>query len=215
VVENRWLSSIETELKAVSSAILVAAAWFGAGYCKPAVRRIAVLVAVGMTLGCLGDASPLLGRLWPDPQRTLTNMVLFGIGHVAYIRACLRIRQLRGLSNQRTVWWGAIVAWLIVGTVAWYLIAWNGPHHRVMQLPALAYTLLLATTVGVTSGLALHDLRCLPMAIGAVLFLVSDLLLALWIFHDTVYRGFDLVWLCYGVGQMLIVYGSAWAIGDE
>lgn len=203
---------IESELKAGSSVILVAGAWFWAITSSPVLRSAATLIAIGMTLGCLGDASPLLGPLWPDPQRTLANMVLFGIGHTAYIGACLQLRRLEGLTDRRAVWRNAIVLWLILGAVAWYVTARMGPHHRVMQIPALAYTLLLATTVGVTCGLAGQNRRYLPMAFGAVLFLVSDLLLALWIFHDVVYRPFDLVWLSYGVGQMLIVYGSAWAM---
>lgn len=212
VVDNDRLSSIETALKASSSAVLVAAAWFLATTSPPPVHRIAVLIAIGMTLGCSGDASPLLGHLWPDPQRTLTNMVLFGIGHVAYISACAHLRRLDERTHRCVVFWGAIVLWLFIGTVAWYQAAWIGPYHDVMKMPALAYTLLLATTVGVTSGLALQNLRYVPMAVGSVLFLVSDLLLAIWIFHDRFYSPFDLVWLTYGVGQMLIVYGSTWAM---
>ena len=58
------------------------------------------------------------------------------------------------------------------------------------------------------TALAISDRRLTPMAVGAALFLLSDLLLAVWIFHDWVFRPFDLVWLSYGPGQMLIVYGA-------
>ena len=49
----------------------------------------------------------------------------------------------------------------------------------------------------------------IPVALGAILFLASDVLLAIWIFHDITYRPFDLVWLSYGLGQMLIVCGTS------
>jgi uncharacterized membrane protein YhhN len=78
-----------------------------------------------------------------------------------------------------------------------------------MRLPALGYTLLLSATTGVTVAYALADRLFAPVAMGAILFLLSDLLLAVWIFHDIVYRSFDLVWLSYGVGQMLIVIGTS------
>ena len=67
---------------------------------------------------------------------------------------------------------------------------------------------LLSATAGVTVGYARSNRSFVPVAIGAILFLVSDLLLAVWIFHDLVYTSFDLVWLSYGVGQMLIVLGT-------
>ena len=97
--------------------------------------------------------------------------------------------------------------WLLIGGIAWYFAAYTGIQHPVMRYPALAYTLLLSTTAGATTGLSLSNPRVVPVALGAILFLVSDLLLANWIFHGIVYRPFDLVWLSYGLGQMLIVYG--------
>ena len=99
--------------------------------------------------------------------------------------------------------------------ILWYFAAATGTQQLVLRGPALAYTLLLATTLGVMISLAAQHRCCLPLALGAALFFVSDALLAVWIFHSVVYRPFDLVWLSYGVGQMLIVYGAAWAVRDR
>ena len=203
-----WLSALETELKAGSSLMLVALSWLAALFVKRDGRSPLTLIAVGMTLGCLGDASPLLGRLWPDPQRTLGNMVLFGLGHVAYIRAfCLLGGGQLPVTRSR-LWYAVLLLWLAVGTVLWYFAAYWGARHAVMQIPALGYTLLLASTTGVAFGYAMANREFVPLASGAALFLTSDVLLAIWIFHDVVYRPFDLVWLTYGVGQMLIVVGG-------
>ncbi|MCA9213461.1 MAG: lysoplasmalogenase [Planctomycetales bacterium] len=211
VVDTSWLSAIETELKAGSSLVLVALSWAAATFAIRDWRPAATLIAAGMTLGCLGDASPLLGSLWPDPQRTLGNMVLFGLGHVAYIRAFCLIDRAQANQEKRPaikIWYVSLVLWLVIGTVVWYFAAYLGPHHAVMRIPALAYTLLLSSTAGVAFGYALSNRLFALVAIGAILFLASDVLLAVWIFHDAVYRPFDLVWLTYGVGQMLIVVGS-------
>lgn len=209
VAEGAGISSIETELKTGSSLALVAFGWLSVAVTPPAMRSVASLVAVGVTLGCLGDASPLLGSRWPDPQRTLGNMLLFGLGHVAYIRACVLVRRWGRAKCRATLWYGSLAVWLVIGCVLWYFAAYTGTRHPIMRVPALGYTLLLSATTGAAVGYALSDRLFAPVAIGAMLFLTSDLLLAIWIFHDFVFRPFDFVWLSYGVGQMLIVVGTS------
>ena len=181
------------------------AAWWFAYTAAGSYRAIACYVAIGMTLGLLGDASPLLGPLWPDPQRTLTNMVLFGIGHLAYIRASVLVARQSPTTAATAGWYASLLAWLLVGVAVWYFAAWLGTHHVVLKWPALAYTLLLATTAGAALGTSLRHPRFALVAVGATLFVASDALLAVWIFHDYRYPHVDLVWLTYGVGQMLIV----------
>jgi hypothetical protein len=206
---NASLSSLETELKVASSLVLVACGWLALTTVVSAMRPITRLIAVGMTLGFLGDASPLLGSLWPVPQRTLGNMLLFGLGHVAYIRACVLVRRADHNRCDTARWCGSFAVWLAIGAVLWYFAAYTGTQHPEMRFPALAYTLLLSATVGAAVGCALSNRSFVPVAAGAILFLISDLLLAVWIFRDPVQPSFDLVWLCYGVGQMLIVFGSS------
>jgi hypothetical protein len=47
----------------------------------------------------------------------------------------------------------------------------------------------------------------MPLALGAILFLMSDLILAGALFNDLHWPlHHDIVWLTYGTGQMLIVY---------
>lgn len=208
VVDASFFSTFETELKAGSSLMLVALGWLATMCCERRGRTAMALIAVGITLGCLGDASPLLGDLWPDPQRTLGNMVLFGLGHVAYIRAFCLLNDTPPTETTNRRWYVTLALWLAIGGVAWLFSAQLGSRHPIMKLPALGYTLLLSSTTGVAFGFATNNRTFLPIAIGALLFLTSDVLLAIWIFHDTVYRPLDLVWLTYGVGQMLIVTGA-------
>ncbi|MCA9149373.1 MAG: lysoplasmalogenase [Planctomycetales bacterium] len=206
---SQWFAALETEFKAVSSVALVGFAWTFAALALPSERNVARLIAIGMTLGSLGDASPLLGSSWPDPQRTIGNMILFGLGHVAYIRANLRIRQTVQPSVSLQNWRLSLAFAAIVSVASWYFAALSGLLNATMKYPALPYTCLLSVTTGVSIGTAIATRGYWPVALGTVLFLTSDLLLAIWIFHGAVYRTMDLVWLTYGIGQMLIVVGTS------
>ena len=73
--------------------------------------------------------------------------------------------------------------------------------------------LLLAAMAGLAASLALQEARFLPLALGGVLFVVSDTLLG----HRLFQRGHflligDLVWMTYIVGQLLIVFSTATAL---
>ncbi|MGB0384348.1 MAG: lysoplasmalogenase family protein [Ardenticatenaceae bacterium] len=68
----------------------------------------------------------------------------------------------------------------------------------------------LATTTGLATALALQTSAFVWLAIGAALFLFSDLILAAQLFNGLHFRLIgDLVWLTYGPGQMMIVYSLA------
>ena len=74
----------------------------------------------------------------------------------------------------------------------------------------MPYALLLATTAGLALGLALQQAAFFPLALGAFLFLFSDLILAGALFGGREWPlHHDIVWLTYGPGQMLIVYSIA------
>jgi hypothetical protein len=65
----------------------------------------------------------------------------------------------------------------------------------------------------VATGRALQSSAFLPLAVGAGLFFVSDLILATELFTAFRFPAMgDAVWLTYGPGQMLIVYSVASAL---
>ena len=78
---------------------------------------------------------------------------------------------------------------------------------------ALPYALLLATTAGLAGGVGLQAGRFIPVAVGGLLFLTSDLILAAQLFNQAYFPWIsDWVWLTYGPAQMLIVYGLGAAL---
>jgi uncharacterized membrane protein YhhN len=175
-------------------------------------RRYAAWIAVGMGLGTIGDFfNADLLKFIPWKDGTLGAIVAFGLGHLCYMTAIGgELRKCK--APVVTKLFGSVVGWQSIGLVSWYLIVFPATHNKSLIWPALGYTLLLAGTAGMATGLAYHRKRMWPVAIGAGLFLASDLLLAIGMFRGSFPFRSEAVWLTYGPGQMLIVV-SSWLVG--
>jgi len=200
-----------------SSFTLVWAGWVWLANCRgTTAARYALLIAIGMTLGALGDVfmAGLLQSAVPLPDPALGGIAAFGLGHVAYITACWVARRRCDLKSP-AAWWGSVLAWQLVGLVSWYFIVYPTGEEKLLILrwPALVYTLLLACTAGVSMALALQEKRFAILSLGAALFLLSDVVLAWGMFNDPLKYQTLAVWIPYGVGQMMIVYGIVTARG--
>jgi len=170
-------------------------------------RRIALLMTAGMTMGTLGDFFNA-GRMQevlhlPDP--IMGGLTAFLIGHLFYISACILLARNCGYVNRR-IWWSVVGGWQVIAIVSWYLVLFAPETDAVFLWAALPYSMLLAGTAGITCVLALHNWRLTLLAVGGILFLVSDLILGYQITHERIFPNGDPVWLTYGPGQMLIVY---------
>lgn len=194
-----------TWTRLVSSLTLVAAAWSWLLITlNSSVDAFSMLIAVGMTLGFIGDL--FLAELIPLSRPTFGGIAAFGLGHLAYIIAMVVFGNQTGL-NAPAPRWGSLFVWLLIGLCGWYLVVFRGNKLTTLHLAALAYALLLSSTAGLATGLALQSLAFIPMAIGGGLFLFSDLILAAELFNDLQFPLVsDVVWLTYGPAQMLIVF---------
>jgi uncharacterized membrane protein YhhN len=190
-----------------SSLVLVVTGWTAyALWRRSAVGRFALLIAIGMTLGAVGDFfnADLLSFI-PLSDPVLGGIAAFGLGHIAYIAGSVNLGRRARLTDRRAMI-GAVVAWQLIGAVGWYFVVMQGTEARGLVWPALPYSLLLAGTAGVTGGLEWQDRRLTWLALGAALFLVSDLILAFGLFRGGFAHQTESVWLTYGPGQMLIVF---------
>lgn len=168
-------------------------------------RRVRALIAAGMVCGLLGDLA-LAGFLGPLSS-TLVGMVLFGVGHLFYIAALLSLSRHLRLTNRRA-WGGALAFWWLVALVGWYAVVWRGSTPGLLHGVALPYALLLATTAAAGLAAAMQHRPAWPVAVGAALFLISDLILAGRLFSGLSLPHIgDLIWLTYSPGQALIVFG--------
>lgn len=186
-----------------SSLTLVAAAWWI--YTLESTATVYTLpAALGMTFGFLGDL--FMARLIRFSQHVLGGIGSFGIGHIFYVIGFLGTANLLGLTLSPI----PVVIWWVIGAVGWWIAVWRGVTERTpMHMAALPYALLLSSTAGFATSMAVADARFIPLAVGAALFLLSDLLLAARLFRNVFFPLVDdVVWLTYGPAQMLIVFSS-------
>jgi hypothetical protein len=193
-----------TWTRMASSAMLALIAWLEVYFTRATpLGRYALLIAIGMSLGLLGDL--ILAQVIPFPEHVLGGIAAFGLGHIAYLAAAIGLARQFGLVAPGPLW-SMLALWLAIGVVGWYLVVFRGQEPTALHWAALPYALLLASVVGVFMGIALQSTLIIPAAIGATLFLASDLILASQLFAG---RSFpligDVIWLTYGPGQALIV----------
>ncbi len=172
------------------------------------------LITLGMAFGTLGDFfnAGLLGR----DMGTLQAMAAFGTGHLCYIAAA--VREIRAGDSSLEKNFLPVGFWLLAGALGWWLIVYRaepGPGLLSLVWPALGYSLLLSATAGAGSALGLMDARFRPLALGAILFLLSDMVLAVEIFRGPFAQDTLAVWIPYGCGQMLIVFSAVRLVVGE
>jgi hypothetical protein len=193
-----------------SSLVLVIAGWYWWALARESgAAGFALAVAVGMTLGFVGDLfmAKLIIR---SDKHVLGGIGAFGLGHIAYIVGFVRFGDAIGATDGRIAVW---LVWLIIGAGAWYVVVFRGQKHSVLHYAALPYALLLSSTAGFATGLAINLSAFIPLAVGCALFLLSDLILAARLFNGLFFRLIDdVVWLTYGPAQMLIVYSVGVAL---
>jgi hypothetical protein len=191
-----------TWTRMASSCTLVIAGWsFFWLYRVSGGCTFVLLIAVGMTLGFIGDL--FMAKLLPLKEYFLGGIAAFGLGHIAYIFAQLVLGAQYDLGRR----WDALIVWLVIGLAGWYIVVYRTPTRSMLHYAALPYALLLSSTAGIATGLALQAPVFIPLAVGATLFLLSDLILAARLFNNLYfYLIDDVVWLLYGPAQMLIVY---------
>jgi hypothetical protein len=204
-----WWSGAKLDLRMVSCLMLVVAAWAGWGILRRTQASNAILlVAIGMTLGFYGD-SHVGDRLWwpPFPNKIVGGIAFYGLGHLAYVAACVAIGRIKALSGGLR-WWRPIIFWQISAVFLWAAVALTSNKEVALRLPTLLYTLLVAATPGFATALAVQCPIYRWMALGGAMFLVSDILLAWQIFHAPFPVVDELTWINYGGGEMLIVFGA-------
>lgn len=188
-----------------SSLALVIAAWVWViSLRESSLHLFSLLIAVGMTLGWIGDL--FLAKLLPFAEPTLAGIGAFGLGHIAYITAMVTLGNQLGLTAPLPRFLAPAI-WLVVGFVGWYLVVYYGRKPTPLHVAALPYALLLAGMAGVATGLAAQAQVFIPLAIGSGLFFISDMLIAAELFSKLRFPLLgDVVWLTYGPAQMLIVF---------
>lgn len=162
------------------------------------------LIPLGLALGALGDLLLALGGV----QRFLAGVAAFGLGHLAYAGGLLlRSGDLGfdGVSVAEGAALGGLLA-LLVSTEVWL-----APRTGDLRQPVRAYVGLIGL-MGVAAVLVPAHHGQGVLRVGAALFILSDLMLALQLFvvkdAGTRRRLALALWPAYWAGQALIALGA-------
>ena len=172
-------------------------------------RTPALLIALGMTFGAVGDL--VLADVIPLPKRMISGIIVFSIGHLCYIAGYSQTARTLGLNDpfSESILWAAFV---IVAALLWFFLIYNPAKSRVLNIGSLFYGWLIAIMAGTATALALADPRFTLTAIGGVLFLISDIILGNRELRDNGwFLVHDAIWLLYIAGQALIVLTTVYA----
>lgn len=188
-----------------SSAVLAVGAWFWFAIAQGTIASGMVLwFALGMACGFVGDC--FMAQILPTKDYVLGGIGAFAIGHVCYIVGIFDVSmQLEGIFPR----WDIVAIWWGFAFIGWFIIVMNGNKGSALHYAALPYAILLASTAGfgfslVSAGGWFYGW----VALGGALFLISDLILAGQLFSNLKFPYIsDVVWLTYGPGQAMIVYG--------
>ena len=192
-----------------ASLLLAVAGWYW--HFSGDQNALSLCLALGMSFGLLGDLF-MAKLILKNDFYIVGGIGAFGIGHLFYIA---------GIAMALHAQWFSASGWLVLGlttalisaTLLWERIVRAGAQAQgkalgTLHYGALIYSLLLATTAGIAWGAWMDKSQWAFIAIGATLFLLSDMVLATELFKGARWHWIgDVVWLTYSPGQMLIVYG--------
>lgn len=194
------------------SAILLLAAFLGwqTGARGTAVAAFAALILGGMAAGFVGDL--IMARVIPTPNRLVFGMGAFGLGHMFYLAALLHLSAKSGPLVEWKRLAIAGVVWVVCVAV-WYSRVRAPGGSAALNLGSLVYGLLIGGVAALAIALALQNAHYVGLAVGALLFLTSDLILGNWVIHGHAWPGVnDVIWCAYVCGQLLMVYSVAAAL---
>ena len=158
-------------------------------------NRDGLILGNSLSFSTLGDM--FLGL---DGERLfIFGLCSFLIAHLLYVVLFVRNwpEPARASAGQK-----ALAAVLIIFSAA--MFAWLWPDLGALRLPVAAY-LCAITGMGVTATLA--GFRAPWVVTGAVLFIVSDSMIAAGKFKSPIEYGDYLIWITYYVGQLFIALG--------
>ena len=199
-------------LRMTLSAILVLAAFLGwlTGTRGTPTQTFAMLICAGMSLGFVGDL--IMAKLIRTPNRLISGMLAFGLGHCFYLAALVSLMSRSGLAWR---WPHVTLFAALLGLCAWLWHIWiyNPRGNFGTNAASLVYGLLVGAMVSLAWMLAAHDRHYWSLAGGALLFLISDFILGNWVIRGHFWTSVnDIIWLTYVSGQLLIVYSIAAAL---
>lgn len=161
--------------KALASLFFIVLGVTGAISLAPYIDRAAVLILLGLVLGLIGDIVLDLKVVYPESNDDYLNagMISFAISHIVYFIAVVMLITFKVTTF--LICLGITVPVSILILLASQKLKVNFGKFIVH---AITYLVLLAFMSIYTIAIAITDTRFILMAVGMVLFLLSDLVLS-------------------------------------
>ncbi len=183
---------------------LAALLWYG-GAAGTALHSAGLLILAGMVCGFAGD-------IFMAGSRVPAGMGAFAVGHILYMLAFRQYALALGLAQTPPYVFAVLVLWIIIG-VYWVLQVRGQIGQAALENAGLVYALVLSAMAGIAIGLAIQQPAFWPLAIGGLLFIFSDAVIAARIFAGQRFRYMgDVIWGTYIIAQALIVTSLAVAL---
>lgn len=181
------------------------------------------LVCAALGLSWLGDAMlahypPVAGKV-RDPF--IAGMGFFALAHMAYIAAfalslsgmpLLRMRIPGALLGSELIP-GLLPVYLLLGLLFWVLFILRTPQPGPVKAAVLVYAELLCAMGAFACGASFTGVSFVwLLPLGGLLFIVSDGVIALHVFHDRIEseRRYEAaVWCTYLPAQVLLLLGTS------
>jgi len=160
-----------------------------------ALQQKHLVLAVGLALGAAGDVFLAL-----DESVLPLGIAAFGLGHLVYIWLFAQWRFKAGPRGGMS----RIIA-LVIAVLGLAMLNWLQPHFGELRVAASVYNAIIL----VMAILALLGRAPTLAMIGALLFVVSDSVLAVRLFAGELGWAGPVVWVTYYLGQAGIALGLA------
>jgi uncharacterized membrane protein YhhN len=173
---------------------IVEAPWKAAGillFAAYAFIRGARLAGAGLVFSAAGDAALAL-----DPPVFVAGMAFFGVAHILYLLAFWGFIRREGIDRA-----GALLALLLL-PISLALFIWFAPGMGDLTISGAIYHAIITAMVAA----ALLSKAPLIARAGAVLFMVSDGLIALGLYKDIVVVPGS-IWVAYSSAQLMLAKG--------
>ncbi len=157
-------------------------------------------MGIGFALSALGDFFLDL----QDEKRFMWGLIAFFAAHIAYL--VFLIPLMLPFEKFTAIEWGMCLG-LAGLTIGFFL--WLKPSlPKELAFPVTAYMAVL-TVMGM-AALTTTGSRLIPL--GALLFIISDMVLAVDKFKSALPMGKPLNWALYASGQLLLALGVIWSV---
>ncbi len=156
-------------------------------------------MVAGLGLSAIGDFQLDL----PEDRGFQSGLAAFLLGHIAYIGF------LAGNMGALELWHGLFVLLVIAACVS-YLVWLMPALPEAMKTPIIAYTAVIG--VMMAAAVMQQSVGAGLLAMGAISFGLSDMLLAYLKFKKSLPFGKSANWLLYMGGQFGLAFGAAYAI---